>query len=359
MMKFDSLKIDAPRSFDATVSNDLTKIVFFKRYSNQIAIFDANTSTWINTFVNKCRQVIGAYWVKEGVIFIEATCSEHFLWNYDGEIEIAHFIYAGLKNPRFPKKGDCMIAEDPWRNKINIYDTKTLSLIDSIESPCYCWVQELVDNKLIVMSAFGVHVYNLQGKILYHDDVCVSEIQSCTIYNQFFVKKTAKGDIIFTNMDDGKSFVHSDKRYCHQTLITMPSESILVIADKSVTITDRMESVRFCKFSNECTVIGKIPCDLCDSKRATFLMASSDDKKFLYREETQFNVCFIIDIWSPVSRALQKYMLPILNSRNISLDTRKVIFNAIASSLSIGNRLYKNKIDEWLRCARKVIVENH
>ena len=241
--------------------------------------------------------------------------------------------------------------------QINIYNTKTLDLINEIKSSCFCWVkgegsvETLVDDRFIVKSSSEVYVYDLQGKVLYHDDVCVSEIQSCTIYNQFFIKKTAKGDIIFTNMDDGKSFVHSDKRkrYLYQTTIAMPSESILVIADGS-------ESIRFLDLSNECRVLGKISDN---SKSGRVLKASSDDKKILYKDNLRFDALFIMDIWSPVGRALQKYMLPILNSRNISLDTRKVIFNAIASSLSIGNQLYKNKIDQWLKCARKVIVENH
>ena len=359
MMKFDSLKINASSSFVVSVSNDLTKIVFSKRFSNQIAIYDVNTSTWLNTFVNK-YQVIEAHWVKYGVIFLRATCSEYVLWDYNKEIEIARFVNAAIKNCRFSKKRDFMIAEEPWHEKINVYDTKTLDLVNSIKIPCTYlnavwfqvqnWVQTLADDKLIFMNSFEVYVYNLQGKVLYHENDKDSEMLECTISNQFLIKKKITGDIVFTNMDDGKSFVHSDKRYRYQTFITMPSESILVIADS-------LELMRFCDLSNECKVLGRISDNLKSSIRV--LKASSDDKKILYNEDLQFNAFSIMDIWSPVGRALQKYMLSILKSRNISLDTNKLLFNAIASSLSIGNRLYKNKIYQWLRCARKVIVESH
>ena len=355
MIKFDSLKIDASGSFDVSVSNDLTKIVFFK-YSadNQIVIYDASTSTWLNIFVNK-YQVLDAHWVREGVIFLKTTREDYILWNYNKEIEIAH-LNAILYDFFFSEKEDYMIAQEPScehsRGKINVYNMKNFDLINSIEYPHYCWVEELMDDKLIFMGACHIYVYNLQGKVLYHEYNDEYGIESYTIYNQFFIKKTTKDDIIFTNMDDGKSFVHQDERYRCQTMITMPSESILVI-------TDELESIRFLDLSNECKVLGRIS----DNSKMSIkvLTASSDDKKILYKEENcwQGNALYIIDIWSPVSRALQKYMLPILNSRHISLDTNKLLFNAIASSLSIGNRLYKNKIDQWLRCARKAIVENH
>ena len=125
MIKFDLLKINTFCLFTVSVSNDLTKILFFKRRSNQIVIYDVNTSTWLNTFVHK-HQVIDAHWVREGVIFLKARFCQHILWDYDKEIEITNFIDATINGCRFSKKSDFMIAQSHWLAKSTFTTQKLL-----------------------------------------------------------------------------------------------------------------------------------------------------------------------------------------------------------------------------------------